>query len=411
MASPPEIATSTPDQDQSAANVPLRSLLRLRTIVGFVLFCATLLFTFGASWDITSHRTVGRDATFTPAHVTMLTALTITGLAAMILVLIETGWARRYPSIRNYGIPFAGGFTGPMGAYLAGFGAVTSAIAFPLDNYWHSLYGIDTSLWAPFHVMIFLGATLSALGTTYLFISTAHLAVVQRARMLKYLCTGAAMIVLADLTQKLVGIVDPALTGQGLISLPFGSFDLYPVMIAASLMIGFSAAIFAFPRLWGATIVALIRTGISAILGIVIPPVMAWQIQFEHETLLPRAAQAVVRSDRRSTFLMFAFLLVLALLLDGIAWYARRRGWTLRTSLRALFFAAFPLLLAISLVGLATFQGQEGRHRLSAVHNLGGLGSLGLATVLLSLVLLPVGELIGQWFGKIMGQSLKTEKN
>ncbi|GHP00050.1 hypothetical protein KSF_100970 [Reticulibacter mediterranei] len=390
---------------QSLPDAKLRSLLRLRMLIGYILCCGGLLFTFGGAWDVVSHRTVGRDATFSPAHVTMLTALTLMGLAAMMLVLVETRWARRDPGIRDYGITFAGGFSGPQGAYLAGFGVVASAIAFPLDNYWHSLYGIDVSLWGPFHVMILMGALLASIGASYLLISTAHLAASQHAEMVRRLCMVATVITLTDIAGKLMNIVEPALSTQGVVQLPVGSFDLYPIMIATSAMIGLLAA--AFASRWTATIVALIHSAITIVLAIVIPPVMAWQIRFEQETVLARAAQSTAREGIRHAMITPVLLLGLALIVDGVIWYARHKNWTLRSVLRTLFVIALPILLVIALVGLTTFHEQRGLQGQSATS--GGLAALGLSTVLLSLILMPVGELIGMWIGQTMGRSLQRE--
>lgn len=403
MASIPGVAPSTPTQHQTMAT--LRSLLQLRTVVGYILLFATVLFTFGAEWDITSHKTVGRDATFTPAHVTMLSAITITGIAAMVLVLIESSWARRNAALRPYGIQFAQSFFGPVGAYIAGFGAVASAIAFPLDNYWHSLYGIDVSLWAPFHVMIFMGSVLSTIGATYLLISTAHLAASQGATTLTRLCWIAATITLSDVSAKLLGIIQPALSAQGLVRLPVGSIDLYPIMIAAALMIGYAAAVSAFPWQWAATILALVRTAFSVCFGLLIPPIMAWQIRVEHETLLSGATRSTTKVGIGSDILTILLTIVLALVIDAVVWYARYKRWSLKTLLRTLFAASLPVLLVIAAVGFKSV------HLLNARQIAQGLNAekLGIGVILVSLILVPVGALIGQWCGQIMGQSLKDE--
>jgi len=403
MASFSDVAGTLPTQSLPEAR--LRSLLQLRTLIGCLLCFGGLLFTFGGAWDVVSHRTVGRDATFSPAHVTMLTALALMGLAAMTLVLSETGRARRDPGIRNYGVTFAGGFFGPQGAYLTGFGVVASAIAFPLDNYWHSLYGIDVSLWGPFHVMILMGALLASIGASYLLISTAYLAASQHAKMVRRLCIVAAMMTLTDVAGKLINIVEPALSTQGLVQLPIGSFDLYPTMIATSAMIGLLAA--AFASRWAATIVALIHIAINIVLAIVVPPVMAWQIRFEQETVLTRAAQSTVREGIRHAMLTPVLLLGLALLIDGVIWYARHKNWTLRSTLRTLFVTTLPMLLVIALVGLTTFHEQRGLQGQATAS--GGLTALGLSTILLSLILMPVGGLVGVWIGQTMGRSLQRE--
>ncbi len=136
---------------------------------------------------------------------------------------------------------------------------------------------------------------------------------------------------------------------------------------------------------------------------------MAWQINTMHETPLPRAIQAAAQEGGRSSLLTFVFLLVLALVIDSIVWYARRKGWTLRGLQRGLYIAALPMLLVISTIGLATFHEQGARQVLSTSQRLGGFGLLGLATVLISLVLIPVGALVGLWIGQIMGQLLQAE--
>src|SRR3989442_5800674 len=47
------------------------------------------------------------------------------------------------------------------------------AVAAPLDNYWHVLYGVDVTFWAPFHLMGHLGAIIGVLGIIYAFASEA----------------------------------------------------------------------------------------------------------------------------------------------------------------------------------------------------------------------------------------------
>jgi hypothetical protein len=58
-------------------------------------------------------------------------------------------------------------FHAPLGFFLAGFGALTMALAAPFDNYWHQLYGVDVTLWSPFHMMGLIGAGIAYLGSAY----------------------------------------------------------------------------------------------------------------------------------------------------------------------------------------------------------------------------------------------------
>src|SRR5260370_32040632 len=150
--------------------------------LGFtVLLVATILY-LGTSWYIQWHSFIGRDRTLIPPHIVMLSGVTLGGLAAMAAVLSETLWARRSTIVTYKSTGFAGAFHGSLGAYIAGFGALDAAIGFPLDSYWHALYGIDVAIWAPFHVMIIVGMALVALGAIYMLMSATHLAAQVNAR-------------------------------------------------------------------------------------------------------------------------------------------------------------------------------------------------------------------------------------
>src|SRR5439155_1722149 len=98
------------------------------------------------------------------------------GISGLLTVVIESWWARRNTLIAQYSVGFAEIFSGPLGAYIVGFTALTAAVAFPLDAYWHNLYGIDVAIWAPFHVMFVASMGIVALGAAYMLSSAAHLA-------------------------------------------------------------------------------------------------------------------------------------------------------------------------------------------------------------------------------------------
>ena len=90
------------------------------------------------------------------------------GLASLALVLWESWLAARRPQAAPGGTRLLWIFRAPIGAAVAGTGALLAAIAFPLDDYWHTLYGIDVTLWAPFHVMIVGSVLLIGVGTLFM---------------------------------------------------------------------------------------------------------------------------------------------------------------------------------------------------------------------------------------------------
>jgi hypothetical protein len=123
----------------------------------------------GLAWDIQWHRWLGRDAFLTPPHLIIYTGVVGAGLICILVVLIETErYWRRVPGVdRTSTVSLLGIFHAPLGFFLAGFGALTMAVAAPLDNYWHQLYGVDVTLWSPFHMMGLIGAGIAYLGSVY----------------------------------------------------------------------------------------------------------------------------------------------------------------------------------------------------------------------------------------------------
>src|SRR5581483_575621 len=157
----------------------LHSVSTLRLVSALVILLGSIITTLGISWDIQWHSFVGRDRTLIPPHEMMLGGILLSGVVALTVVLIETRWARRNILPAEYSTGFTGIFHSSLGAYIAGFGALDAAIGFPLDACWHALYGIDVSIWAPFHVMILSGAAMMPLGAAYMLISVARLATEQ----------------------------------------------------------------------------------------------------------------------------------------------------------------------------------------------------------------------------------------
>ncbi len=123
----------------------------------------------GLAWDIQWHISVGRDRFLTPPHILLYTSTALAGLLALAAVLVETIRYRRGRGVHDgNSVRLLWVFHAPVGLYLAGFGALITALAAPLDDYWHQLYGIDVTLWAPFHMMGLLGGFTRGLGSVYL---------------------------------------------------------------------------------------------------------------------------------------------------------------------------------------------------------------------------------------------------
>ena len=115
----------------------LTHLVVLRLITGYTLLIISLIGLLGGDWDIQWHATVGRDRTFTPPHDVILISLVLVGIVALVNILIETQWAAQDRGLAQNSTDFLGMLHSSLGSYIVGFGAVCSAVAFPLDTYWH----------------------------------------------------------------------------------------------------------------------------------------------------------------------------------------------------------------------------------------------------------------------------------
>ena len=118
-----------------------------------VLFASTSVIV-GVIWDISWHRTIGRDSFWTPAHLAIYAGGLAAGLSCGWLALKTTfsgtgGEVGR--SVRMWG------FRAPLGAWVAIWGAIAMLTSAPLDDWWHNAYGLDVEILSPPHIVLALG--------------------------------------------------------------------------------------------------------------------------------------------------------------------------------------------------------------------------------------------------------------
>lgn len=124
-----------------------------RRVIYAVLFAATSV-VVGVLWDISWHRTIGRDTFWTPAHLAIYLGGIVAGSACGWLVL-RTTFAGT-PAAREAGVRFWG-FHGPLGAWVCIWGAIAMVTSAPFDDWWHNAYGLDVEILSPPHVVLALG--------------------------------------------------------------------------------------------------------------------------------------------------------------------------------------------------------------------------------------------------------------
>ncbi len=118
-----------------------------------VLACSISII-IGIIWDISWHRTIGRDTFWSPPHLLEQIAAAAAGIGCGWLVLRTTfagTEASRARSVRFWG------FRGPLGAWVCIWGAIMMVTSAPFDDWWHNAYGLDVKIISPPHVVLAVG--------------------------------------------------------------------------------------------------------------------------------------------------------------------------------------------------------------------------------------------------------------
>jgi len=118
-----------------------------------VLF-SSLSIAVGLIWDISWHRTIGRDTFWSPPHVLEQLAALVAGSSCGWLVLRTT--FRGTPADHATTVGFWG-FRGPLGAWLCIWGTLAMMASAPFDNWWHNAYGLDVKIMSPPHMVLSWG--------------------------------------------------------------------------------------------------------------------------------------------------------------------------------------------------------------------------------------------------------------
>ncbi len=108
----------------------------------------------GLIWDISWHRTVGRDTFWTLPHLEEQLGASITGLSCGWLVLKTTFFGT--PAEKQSTVKFWG-FNGPLGAWVCIWGTLLMITSAPFDNWWHNAYGLDVKIVSPPHMVLLWG--------------------------------------------------------------------------------------------------------------------------------------------------------------------------------------------------------------------------------------------------------------
>src|SRR4029077_21002709 len=140
-------------------------------------WCAVLAVTsamVGTHWDISWHRSIGRDNFWTPAHIAIYMCGVLAGLSCGYLILATTFGG--LSDLKDASVKMWG-FRGPLGAFLSAWGGVAMLTSAPFDNWWHNAYGLDVKIVSPPHVVLIAGILAVEVGTLLLILGYMNRAV------------------------------------------------------------------------------------------------------------------------------------------------------------------------------------------------------------------------------------------
>lgn len=116
---------------------------------------ASLLAVSGTLWDISWHRSIGRDKFLSAPHLLIYLAAIFAGLFSGIQVIWNSFFTNddtKKGLVRIWGI-----FYSSLGALFCIWGAIAMLTSAPFDDWWHNAYGLDVKILSPPHVLLVLG--------------------------------------------------------------------------------------------------------------------------------------------------------------------------------------------------------------------------------------------------------------
>jgi hypothetical protein len=144
--------------------------------VPWYLWCSALAVTcayVGGYWDISWHRSIGRDSFWSPPHMAIYACGLLAGISSAYLILMTT-WGRMAPLrdalLRDASVRIWG-FSGPLGSFLSAWGASAMLVSAPFDDWWHNAYGLDVRIVSPPHMVLAAGFFGIELGTIMLLLA------------------------------------------------------------------------------------------------------------------------------------------------------------------------------------------------------------------------------------------------
>jgi hypothetical protein len=155
----------------TAAHYPAVSSSRSPSSIPWYIWVGVLAITsssIGGAWDVSWHRSIGRDTFWTPAHMAIYACGVLAGIICAWLIAKGTFGhddGLKAASVNVFGL------RAPLGVFLAGWGCVAVLTSAPFDNWWHNAYGLDVKIVSPPHALLILGLRGISTGVMFLILA------------------------------------------------------------------------------------------------------------------------------------------------------------------------------------------------------------------------------------------------
>jgi len=139
--------------------------------VPWYVWCGVIAVTsasIGGAWDVSWHRSIGRDSFWTPAHMAIYACGVLAAVFCAYLIFATTFGSSTYLKRISVGVL---GFRAPLGAFVAAWGGIAMLTSAPFDNWWHAAYGLDVKIVSPPHTLLILGIRAVGVGVIFLILA------------------------------------------------------------------------------------------------------------------------------------------------------------------------------------------------------------------------------------------------
>jgi hypothetical protein len=155
----------------TTADAMPQSAARSAATVPWYIWCGVVAVTsasIGGVWDVSWHRSIGRDSFWTAAHMAIYACGVLAAIACGYLIFATTFGSSE--QLKRVSVKVLG-FRAPLGAFLAAWGGIAMLTSAPFDNWWHNAYGLDVKIVSPPHTLLILGIRAVALGVLFLILA------------------------------------------------------------------------------------------------------------------------------------------------------------------------------------------------------------------------------------------------